>query len=192
MQVERDYVINTGPLDEIGYEPAHHRCAPTASFVAPSIAEIRRNPRNTRRGRAPARIRNAKNLDPEVECRPWSEQLSLDDSAYREQLVYLFERSRFYRAKLTAAGFRSAQAAGSLGDIAAQVDQQKQSGNTDSRLQALSLLFIIGLELNLSTIRKYRRMVPAISLGALALPLTMTASPQAPSRSITGDLFTLI
>src|SRR5207249_12169895 len=62
MQVERDYVINTGPLDEIGYEPAHHRCAPTASFVAPSIAEIRRNPRNTRRGRAPARIRNAKNF----------------------------------------------------------------------------------------------------------------------------------
>ena len=62
MQIERDYLINTGPLDEIGYEPAHHRCAPPASFVAPSIAEIRRNPRNTRRGRAPARIRNAKNF----------------------------------------------------------------------------------------------------------------------------------
>src|SRR5205814_5955610 len=60
MQVERDYVINTGPLDEIGYEPAHHRRAPTASFVAPSIAEIRRNPRNTGRGRGRARIRNGK------------------------------------------------------------------------------------------------------------------------------------
>jgi putative drug exporter of the RND superfamily len=31
------------------------------------------------------------------------------------------------------------------GDIAAQVDQQKQSGNTDSKLQLLSLLFIIAL-----------------------------------------------
>ena len=34
------------------------------------------------------------------------------------QLAYLFERSPFYREKLTAAGFRSADAAGGLADIA--------------------------------------------------------------------------
>ena len=43
-------------------------------------------------------------LDPAVETRPWEEQLRLDDAAYREQLAYLFERSRFYRAKLAGAG----------------------------------------------------------------------------------------
>ena len=45
---------------------------------------------------------------PEVEARPWDEQLAADDPHYREQLAYLFERSAFYREKLTAAGIRSA------------------------------------------------------------------------------------
>jgi phenylacetate-CoA ligase len=40
-------------------------------------------------------------LEPEVETRPWEEQLALDDASYREQLAYLLERSPFYRAKLT-------------------------------------------------------------------------------------------
>ncbi|HZQ71933.1 MAG TPA: phenylacetate--CoA ligase family protein, partial [Burkholderiales bacterium] len=40
------------------------------------------------------------------------------DAAYRAQLGRLFERSRFYREKLTAAGFGSAAAAGGLGRIA--------------------------------------------------------------------------
>lgn len=57
-------------------------------------------------------------LDPVVETRPWDEQLALDDTAYREQIAYLFERSPFYRAKLTAAGFESPPAAGGLADIA--------------------------------------------------------------------------
>jgi phenylacetate-CoA ligase len=39
-------------------------------------------------------------LEPEVETRPWAEQLALDDAAYREQLRYLLERSPFYRQKL--------------------------------------------------------------------------------------------
>ena len=43
-------------------------------------------------------------LEPEVETRPWEEQLALDDAAYREQLAYLFERSPFYREKLAGAG----------------------------------------------------------------------------------------
>jgi phenylacetate-CoA ligase len=51
-----------------------------------------------------------------VESRPWEEQLALDDTAYREQLVYLFERSAFYREKL--AHFGSREAAGGLAEIA--------------------------------------------------------------------------
>jgi phenylacetate-CoA ligase len=42
-------------------------------------------------------------LEPEVEARPWDEQLALDDESYRAQLRYLLERSPFYRAKLAGA-----------------------------------------------------------------------------------------
>jgi phenylacetate-CoA ligase len=56
-------------------------------------------------------------LEPEVESRPWAEQLALDDESYRAQLAYLFERSALYREKLAAAGFGSAEAAGGLADI---------------------------------------------------------------------------
>jgi phenylacetate-CoA ligase len=54
-------------------------------------------------------------LEPEVETRPWSEQLALDDESYREQLAYLLEHSAFYREKL---GIESAQEAGGLAEIA--------------------------------------------------------------------------
>jgi phenylacetate-CoA ligase len=57
-------------------------------------------------------------LEPEVEARPWAEQLAADDASYCEQLAYLFERSVFYREKLAAARFDSAEAAGGLADIA--------------------------------------------------------------------------
>ncbi len=57
-------------------------------------------------------------LEPAVEARPWDEQLAIDDSYYRRQLVYLFDRSFFYRARLVEAGFSSADAAGGLADIA--------------------------------------------------------------------------
>lgn len=57
-------------------------------------------------------------LAPDVETRPWAEQLALDDARYRDQLAYLFERSAFYREKLAAAGFSSASAAGGLEQIA--------------------------------------------------------------------------
>jgi phenylacetate-CoA ligase len=57
-------------------------------------------------------------LAPEVESRPPHEQLAVDDECYRSQLAYLFDRSSFYREKLTAAGFGSAEAAGGLADIA--------------------------------------------------------------------------
>jgi phenylacetate-CoA ligase len=56
--------------------------------------------------------------EPEVEARPWAEQLELDDTSYRTQLAFLFERSPLYREKLAAAGFASARTAGGLADIA--------------------------------------------------------------------------
>jgi phenylacetate-CoA ligase len=58
-------------------------------------------------------------LEPEVESRPWQEQLALDDVVYREQLAYLFERSGFYRTKLGEAGVGSPQEAGGLAEIGA-------------------------------------------------------------------------
>ncbi len=57
-------------------------------------------------------------LAPEVETRPWGDQLAEDDDAYRAQLAYLFERSAFYRAKLGGVGITSASEAGGLADIA--------------------------------------------------------------------------
>ena len=57
-------------------------------------------------------------LTPEVEARPWPEQLDLDDASYRAQLAYLYDRSAFYRDKLSAAGFASPGAAGGLDCIA--------------------------------------------------------------------------
>ncbi len=57
-------------------------------------------------------------LAPEIETRPWAEQLVIDDALYRAQLAYLFERSAFYREKLSAAGFADPDAAGGLAEIA--------------------------------------------------------------------------
>jgi phenylacetate-CoA ligase len=57
-------------------------------------------------------------LAPEVEARPWDEQLAIDDASYRAQIGYLFDRSAFYRKKLAETGFASARAAGGLADIA--------------------------------------------------------------------------
>ena len=57
-------------------------------------------------------------LAPEIESRPWADQLTVDDASYREQLAYLFDRSPFYRDKLAAAGFGSTADAGGLADIA--------------------------------------------------------------------------
>jgi phenylacetate-CoA ligase len=56
-------------------------------------------------------------LDPEVEARPWDEQLALDDEQYRAQLAYLLERSPFYRDTLGTAGVGSPHDAGGLAEI---------------------------------------------------------------------------
>jgi phenylacetate-CoA ligase len=58
-------------------------------------------------------------LEPEVEARPWEEQLALDDERYRAQLAYLLDRSAFYRAKLGAAGIAAAEDAGGLDAVGA-------------------------------------------------------------------------
>src|SRR3954454_21723751 len=65
-------------------------------------------------------------LDPEVEARPWEQQLALDDIAYRSQLAYLLERSPFYREKLGPAGITDAGRAGGLADIARLPLTEKQ------------------------------------------------------------------
>jgi phenylacetate-CoA ligase len=57
-------------------------------------------------------------LDPKVEALPFARQARLDAPLYRRQMAYLFEHSRFYREKLTAAGFRNAKAVGGLAAIA--------------------------------------------------------------------------
>jgi phenylacetate-CoA ligase len=56
--------------------------------------------------------------EPEIEAAPWQEQIGADEVRYRRQVAYLFERSRFYREKLTQAGFADADAVGGLADIA--------------------------------------------------------------------------
>ncbi len=56
--------------------------------------------------------------DPEIETRPWTGQAVADDARYRRQVASLFERSRFYREKLSAAGYESAEAVGGLAGIA--------------------------------------------------------------------------
>ena len=57
-------------------------------------------------------------FDAEIEARPWSEQQGLDDPVYRRQAARLLEQSAFYRAKLGAAGFRSAADVGGIDAIA--------------------------------------------------------------------------
>src|SRR6266536_2860813 len=53
-------------------------------------------PAHGRRRRGGDRVpaRTGMMLEPEVEGRPWAEQLAVDDASYRSQLAYLFERSR--------------------------------------------------------------------------------------------------
>ena len=65
-------------------------------------------------------------LDPEVEARPWHQQLALDDIAYRAQLAYLLRHSAFYREKLAAAGVTEAGQAGGLADISRLPLTEKQ------------------------------------------------------------------
>ena len=55
--------------------------------------------------------------NPQVETRPWADQVVLDDEPYRAQIAYLFENSSFYRHKLAEAGFPDAASVGGLENI---------------------------------------------------------------------------
>ncbi len=57
-------------------------------------------------------------IEPEIEGAPWEGQAAADDPVYREQIAFLFSRSRFYRDKLSRAGFGDAGSVGGLADIA--------------------------------------------------------------------------
>jgi len=57
--------------------------------------------------------------EPVIETLPWAEQKAQDDTLYRDQIGYLFERSRFFRKKLQADGFQTPASVGGLDDIAA-------------------------------------------------------------------------
>ncbi|MGO4670000.1 phenylacetate--CoA ligase family protein [Bosea sp. 2RAB26] len=69
--------------------------------------------------------------EPDIETLPWPEQRALDDRLYREQVGYLFERSRFFRDKLQANGFAKPESVGGLDDIEAlpltEKDELRQS-----------------------------------------------------------------
>ena len=74
-------------------------------------------------------------VEPEIESAPWGGQAAHDAPPYLEQIEYLFERSRFYRDKLTGAGFDSPRAAGGLDAIAAlpltEKDELRQSRSAE-------------------------------------------------------------
>ncbi|HEU5491164.1 MAG TPA: AMP-binding protein [Gaiellaceae bacterium] len=75
-------------------------------------------------------------LEPDVETRPWDEQLALDDASYRAQVAYLLDRSAFYREKLAAAGVAAVSDAGGLDEIAelplTQKSELKATARPDS------------------------------------------------------------
>jgi phenylacetate-CoA ligase len=74
-------------------------------------------------------------VEPEIELAPWDAQAAHDAPLYLEQIEYLFDRSRFYRDKLTGAGFASPRAAGGLDAIAAlpltEKDELRQSRSAE-------------------------------------------------------------
>jgi phenylacetate-CoA ligase len=55
--------------------------------------------------------------EPAIESLPWSEQRAHDDVLYRDQVAYLFARSRFYCEKLGQANLKDADAVGGLDEI---------------------------------------------------------------------------
>lgn len=64
-------------------------------------------------------------FEPEIEALPFESQAAIDDVLYRRQVAYLFANSRFYRDKLTAAGFATPEAVGGLDAIAALPTTEK-------------------------------------------------------------------
>ncbi|MDR3493200.1 MAG: AMP-binding protein [Ancalomicrobiaceae bacterium] len=57
-------------------------------------------------------------VDPDIEAAPWAAQSEADAPLYKAQIAHLFDKSRFYRQKLGAAGFGSSEDVGGLAAIA--------------------------------------------------------------------------
>jgi len=78
--------------------------------------------------------------EPEIESAPWELQALDDDTLYRAQIAYLFERSRFYRDKLASAGFNSPGNVGGLDAIArlpfTEKDELRRSQTRDEPIGA--------------------------------------------------------
>jgi len=74
-------------------------------------------------------------LEPDIEAAPWEGQAAQDEPVYREQIRFLFERSRFYRRKLAQAGFDSPEGVGGLDAIASlpftEKDELRQTRSRD-------------------------------------------------------------
>ena len=74
-------------------------------------------------------------VEPEIELAPWDAQAADDAPLYLEQIEYLFDRARFYRDKLTGAGFAWPRAVGGLDAIAAlpltEKDELRQSRSAE-------------------------------------------------------------
>ena len=79
-------------------------------------------------------------VEPGIEAAPWEGQGAADDAPYRRQIAFLFERSRFYRDKFAAAGFKTAAAVGGLADIAGlpftEKDELRASRSADEPIGA--------------------------------------------------------
>ena len=77
-------------------------------------------------------------VEPDIEAAPWESQRAADDAPYRRQIAFLFERSRFYRDKFAAAGFKTAAAVGGLADIArlpfTEKDELRASRSADEAI----------------------------------------------------------
>jgi len=75
-------------------------------------------------------------FDPEIESAPWAARRGADEALYRRQVAYLFDKSRFYRNKLAAAGFPTPEAVGGLDAISAlpltEKDEIRQTRNDDN------------------------------------------------------------
>src|SRR5919202_2393448 len=106
-------------------EAPHVRVVPSRRSPWASLGPMPGRPASAVRATAarrpstrPGPERRAMIYEPDIETRPWPEQRRADEPLYGKQIEYLFERSRFYRDKLRAAGFDAPERVGGLDAIA--------------------------------------------------------------------------
>ncbi len=111
--------------------------ARTAGLLA-HLAEEQRAPDRLPDGRRRRRRRSEYEpadvmLEPEVETRPWAEQLALDDARYRAQLAYLLERSPLLPREAGEAGFDARRPADSPTSRSCRSPRSRSSGRPARR-----------------------------------------------------------